>query len=308
MTRMKRILRAFLWPATRGGKVRMLVAAVLLVIVTIAGCGSGNRLFYFPNDLVYNDPSGDGLRYEADVAFASADGTMLHGWFIPAQPGPARATVIYFHGNAQNLTAHYAFVSWLPREGYNVFLFDYRGFGRSEGAATREGTFLDSVAALRYVHGREDVDADRLLGFGQSLGGALMLAALGETDPHQVRGIAVESTFHSYQGVAQEHLARQWWAWLVQWPLSRWLVTDHHSPSHSLENLAGVPLLIIHGDADEIVPYNQGKRLHERAPQPKQFIHVPGGTHCEGTGGYRFGTTYRKQLLEFFEACLKDAR
>lgn len=293
----------FFWPSTRGGRIRMLVAAGLLVIVGIGGCGMGNRLFYFPNNLVYNDPASEGLEHE-DVFFSAGDGTRLHAWFIPAKPGPARGTVIFYHGNAQNLTAHYEGVSWLPRSGYNLFLFDYRGYGRSEGEVTRKGTFLDSVAALEYIRSREDVRELPLAGFGQSLGGACLLAALGETDPHQVCGVAVESTFWSYQGVAQEHLGANWLTWLVQWPLAHWLVTDEHSPSRSLRNLAGVPLLVIHGDDDEIVPFNQGKKLYERAPEPKRFIHVPGGQHTEAIAGHRFRNTYRKQLLEFFNDCV----
>jgi len=284
----------------------MLVAAGLLVVLAIAGCGSANRMFYWPNRQQYNDPAREGVAYE-NVTFAAADGTRLHGWFIPAQPGPPRATIIYFHGNAQNLTAHYEFVSWLPREGYNVFLFDYRGFGRSEGEVTREGTFLDSVAALEYVRSRSDVDAGRLLAFGQSLGGACLLAALGETDPHQVRGLALESTFHSYQGVARAHLAANWYTWPLQ-PLAWWLVTDEHCPSRSLQRLAGVPMLVMHGDADEIVPFSQGRTLYDRAPGPKRFVHVPGGTHCEGTGGYASADRdrYRRQLLDFFDECLVE--
>ena len=304
---LSRLVRGFLWPRRGRGKVRMLVATVLLVVLAIGGCGSANRMFYWPNRQQYNDPAREGVTYE-NVTFAAEDGTRLHGWFIPAQPGPPRATVIYFHGNAQNLTAHYEFVAWLPREGYNAFIFDYRGYGQSEGQVTREGTFLDSVAALEYIRGRDDVDAGRLLAFGQSLGGACLLAALGETDPRQVRCVALESTFYSYQGVARAHLAASWLTWLLQ-PLSWWLVTDDHSPSRSLDRMAGVPMLVMHGDADDIVPFSQGRKLFNRAPEPKRFIHVPGGTHCEGTGGYASAdrTRYRRQLLDFFDECLDDS-
>jgi len=283
--------------------VRLTVWAVVLVTLGIGGCGSGNALLYWPNALVYNEPSREGFSHE-EVFFPSSDGTKLCGWFIPAQPGPARGTVFYCHGNAQNLTAHYGFVSWLPRRGYNLFLFDYRGYGKSEGTPTREGTVLDTAAALTYLRSRPDVEPDRVVGFGQSLGGACLLAALGENDPRQVRGIAVESTFYSYQEVAQAKLAESWLLWVLQWPLSRWLVTDDHSPSKSLDGIAPVPLLVMHGTDDEIVAFSQGKRLYEQAGQPKRFIEVPGGRHVEAIGGSRFGDTYEKELLEFFEGCL----
>lgn len=303
----KRAAREFVWPSSRGGKIRMLAASIVLAAIGIGGCGQSNRLFYWPNDLVYNNPADEGRTFE-NVYFQSADGTRLHGWFLPAQtrPAGAKGTVIYFHGNAQNLTAHYEFVSWLPARGYNLFLFDYRGFGQSEGEPTREGTFQDSVAALGYITSREDQKGVPLVVFGQSLGGALSLAALGETDPKLVRGIALESTFYSYQGVAQSHLASIWWLWLVQWPLAHWLVTDDHSPSHSLANLKGVPLLVIHGDADEIVPYSQGTALFEHAGEPKRFIRVPGGSHCGGTGSFRTkeAQQYRQELVKFFDQCI----
>ncbi|MBN2582531.1 MAG: alpha/beta hydrolase [Planctomycetes bacterium] len=285
---------------------KLMIWAVVLVGLGVGGCGSGNALLYWPNGLIYNDPSREGLRHE-EVFFPSTDGTKLCGWFIPAQPGPAKGTVFYCHGNAQNLTAHYGFVSWLPRENYNLFLFDYRGFGKSEGKPTREGTVLDTAAALAYLRSRTDVDTNRVLGFGQSLGGACLLAALGEDDPRHVRGIAVESTFYSYQEVAQAKLAENWLLWALQWPLSRWLVTEDHSPSLTLDRIPPVPLLVIHGTEDEIVAFSQGKRLYEKAGEPKQFIEIPGGRHVEAVGGYRFGDKYELELLKFFEECLSDS-
>jgi hypothetical protein len=296
-------------PFTRRTRIRIAVWLTVPGLGVILGCGAGNRLFYWPNNLVYNQPGKFGVKIE-EVTFTSEDGTRLSGWFIPAQAAagkliPARGTVIYFHGNAENLTAHYDFVAWLPAEGYNLFLFDYRGFGRSEGTCTREGTFLDSVAALKYVRSRADVDPKTLVAFGQSLGGACALSALGETDPQQVRGLAVESTFYSYQGLGQDKLAANPVGWLVSWPLSRWLVTDEHSPSHSLARISPLPLLVIHGDADQIVPYSQGQALFEHAGEPKQFIHVPGGQHVEAIGGYRFGDKYRTMLLKFFDDCIR---
>jgi fermentation-respiration switch protein FrsA (DUF1100 family) len=307
----KRAAREFVWPSSRSGKIRMLVATLLLMAILVGGCGSGNRLFYWPNDLVYNNPVADGRTVE-DVVFDSADGTKLHGWYLPAQggAGPVKGTVIYFHGNAQNLTAHYEFVSWLPAHGYNLFLFDYRGFGQSQGTPSREGTFQDSVAAIEYLAARPDQRGVPRVVFGQSLGGALSLAALGESGPHGVCGLAVESTFYSYQGVAQWHAANIWWTWLVQWPLSHWLVTDDHSPSHSLANLQGLPLLVIHGDADKVVPYSQGETLFQHAPEPKRFIRVPGGSHCGGTSGFDLQEVdrYRKELLKFFDECVAGQR
>ncbi len=287
---------------SRGLRIRLVVYPVLGLIVGVAGCGQGNRLFYWPDNVIYSDPAAQGVHVE-DVWFASADATRLHGWFIPAV-GPARGTVLYYHGNAQNLTAHYRRVAWLPDAGYNLFFFDYRGFGQSAGHPDRDGLALDSIAALKYIQTRPDVDKKSLVVFAQSLGGACALAALGETDPHAVRGVVIDSSFYSYRGVACESLQANWYSWLFSWPLSTLGVTDDHSPSLTLARLAPTPLLVLHGDADQVVPFTQGQRLFDQAGQPKTFIHIPGGRHCDGVSSDRHGETYRKIILDFFDRAI----
>ena len=171
--------------------------------------------FYYPDHTDYGTPAQQGLRYE-DVRFASKDGTPLHGWFVPAQcpaesslhPAacPARATVIHFHGNAQNLSAHWAAVRHLPAEGYNVFLFDYRGYGQSGGTPSQQGLFDDGNAALDYVRTRSDVDKEKLLVFGQSLGGTNAIAVVGAGNKAGVRAVAIESTFASYSKIGNDKI------------------------------------------------------------------------------------------------------
>lgn len=113
--------------------------AILALLLLSSGCAS--RFLYYPDHRVYQTPQRKGLRCE-EVNFVSHDGTALTGWFVPAT-GKAIGTVIHFHGNAQNMTAHFSFVDWLPEEGFNVFTFDYRGYGRSAGAPERQGVFDD---------------------------------------------------------------------------------------------------------------------------------------------------------------------
>lgn len=302
----RNMFREFLWPRSRAAKIRMAVAAALLVVVAIGGCGHGDRAFYWPSDKWYNDPADHGLAYE-NVTFNSPDGTPLHAWFLPAQPGPPVGTVIYFHGNAQNLTAHFQAVSYMPGEQFNVFIFDYRGFGKSEGTPSRQGIHEDCVAALDYIATRQDVDPARLVAFGQSLGGACGLAAIGETDPRRVRGIAVESTFGNYRAVAAANMAMRPQTWLLQ-PLVWWLVSDGHDPLDTVDRLAGTPLLVIHGDADEIVAFSQGRELFEAMPKPKRFIRHAGGGHVEATSGYPSPERekFRAELIQFFRDCLQD--
>jgi len=171
--------------------------------------GCVQSMFYYPDRVRYETPDALGLRYEA-VQFASADGTRLTGWFLPAagrsNPKEAKGTVVHFHGNAQNMSTHWRFVAWLPKQDFNVFVFDYRGYGESAGKPEPKGVFEDSSAALGHVRSRGDVDPERLLVFGQSLGGANAIAVLGSGNRAGVKAAAIESTFYSYSSIANEKL------------------------------------------------------------------------------------------------------
>ncbi len=179
---------------------------VLMALLATVRFGCANRFVYYPSREDYGTPADVGLRYE-EVTFHSADGTALSGWFVPAL-GRAEGTVVQFHGNAQNMTAHFSYVSWLPQEGFNVFVFDYRGYGKSAGSPSREGVYEDCLAALGYVRSRPDVDPDRTLVLGQSLGGANAIAVLGSGGAPRVRAVAIDSSFYSYRLMARDVIRR----------------------------------------------------------------------------------------------------
>ncbi len=260
----------------------------------MVGC---NRLFYYPTSRQYRAPSDLDVPVE-EVRFRSEDGTELHGWLLkPGGDRVAVGTVVHFHGNARNLTAHVGLVDWLAGRGYNVFVFDYRGYGKSDGRPSRSGVFADSRAALTYIRGREDIDSGRLLVLGQSLGGACALAALGEGSTEGVRAIAIDSSFLSYRNVANSVLGGT----VLTKPLIWLTVTSDHDPEDSLDELEGVPLLFIHGDADELVRISNGLELFEAAPEPKRFLNVPGARHLHALEGET-----RDQLVNFFAEALED--
>lgn len=230
---------------------------------------------------------------------------MLSGWYIHAV-GTPRGTVIHFHGNAQNMTAHLGFVYWLPAEGFNLFVFDYRGYGRSKGKPDRQGVFDDSVAALEYVASRKDVDRSRLLVFGQSLGGANAIAAVGATRFPGIRAVAVESAFSSYRMIVREKLGQMPVLSLLKGPLSQLLIGDDHSPDKAVANIAPVPLLVIHGTADPVVPYSHGKRLFALAREPKHLWTIEGGDHTAAFAAP--SSPYRERLVKFFGAAIQAGR
>ncbi|MBK9345889.1 MAG: alpha/beta hydrolase [Burkholderiales bacterium] len=269
---------------------------LVLGVVCLLASGCVQNVFYQPDRVVYDAPHHAGLAYER-VAFASRDGTRLMNWFIPAATAPdarqAKGTVVHFHGNAQNMSSHWQFVGWLARRGYNVFVFDYRGYGDSAGHAELQGVYADSHSALDYVRSRADVDPTRLLVLGQSLGGTNAIAVVGSGNRAGVRAMAIEATFSSYSAIASEKV-----------PGTGWLMSDAYSAARHVGQLAPIPLLLIHGTADAVVPYHHSQRLLEAAQTPKTLLTVEGGAHLDAFTP-RFGTRYQAALLDFFDAALR---
>ena len=237
----------------------------------------GDRFFFYPTATVYDRPEEHGLRYEA-VTFASRDGTSLHGWFFPAV-GDARGTIVHSHGNAGNITGHYRFVAWLPQRGFNVFCFDYRGFGRSAGHPTREGAVLDVHAAVDHVRDRPDVAADRIVLFGQSLGGTLALVAAAGRD--DLAGVAVEGAFATFQSEARHVCRRTWWLWGVAGLVPRIFISPGCDPIEFVGRMGPIPKLFICGAADRIVDHRDTVALHDRAGDPKELWVLEGGGHTD---------------------------
>jgi len=271
---------------------RWWMSLAALPLLLLGGCVQS--MFYYPDRVHYETPDALGLRYE-NVRFTSADGTRLSGWFIPAagraDPKAAKGTVVHFHGNAQNMSSHWRFVAWLPAQDYNVFVFDYRGYGESDGAPKPRGVFEDSNAALDHVRARADVDASRLFVFGQSLGGTNAIAAVGSGNRAGVKAVAIESTFYSYRSIANDKL-----------PGAGLLVRDDYAASKFVAAIAPIPLLLIHGTADAVIPHHHSQRLLADAKEPKQLIEVPGAGHLEPMAAPRFGATYQQALITFFDS------
>jgi fermentation-respiration switch protein FrsA (DUF1100 family) len=264
----------------------------------LSGCVQS--MFYHPDRVRYEAPDALGLRYES-VQFKSADGTRLSGWFIPAvgrqNPKEARGTVVHFHGNAQNMSSHWRFVSWLPKQDYNVFVFDYRGYGESEGKPEPKGVFEDSNAALNHVRSRGDVDPERLFVFGQSLGGTNAIAVVGSGNRAGVKAAAIESTFYSYSSIANDKMTG-----------AGLLVGDDYAASKFVATISPIPLLLIHGTADAVIPHAHSQRLLADAREPKRLIDVPGADHLEPMSAPRFGTTYQQALTDFFDVSVRPAK
>jgi fermentation-respiration switch protein FrsA (DUF1100 family) len=280
----------------------MVVAAGLL-LGGLIGC---DGLFYFPSRELVRDPSAIGVPFR-DVWFDSQDGTRLHGWFFPADReggAPAEGTVVHFHGNAENISTHVYSSAWLAHAGFNVLAFDYRGYGESAGTPDPDGVQQDAIAAIRWVSDQPDIDPRRLVLFGQSLGAAIAVHLAAGPEGAGLRAVVLESGFSSYRTIAREKLALSVLTWPLQWPLS-FLVSDRYRPRDDIAKLAPIPVLIIHGTADPVVPYHHAQALYAAAREPKMLWTIPDGGHTAAFG--RYGEIYRPRLVAFLNQHLADA-
>lgn len=251
--------------------------------------------FYFPDRINYDSPQRVDLAYE-EVFFESADGTCLWGWFIPARgaqhPGKTKGTVIHMHGNAQNMTAHWQFAQWIPDREYNLFVFDYRGFGKSQGSPDPKGIFEDAIAALDYLRNRTDIPTGKLYIFGQSLGGMLAIAA-SAASPDGVCAVLAEAPAYSYAMWMNDRLAGQGNH-----------LDDTYCAGPYVKTLSPIPLLLIHGTSDRVVPYSHSLRLFEEAHAPKKLVTIEQGEHVDAMTD-RYDSRYQNMMMDFFEDALK---
>ena len=262
----------------------------------VAGKNGGNQLFYFPTRDEPSTPAIWGLKYEP-IHFKSGDGTPLHGWFIPAKDKPAKSakgTVVFSHGNAGSISYHLGFCAWLAEAGYNVMMYDYRGFGKSGGTVDRRGMIDDVKAAFAYASKRPDIDTTRIVSYGHSLGGAQSVTALGESPVKGLRAVIIDGAFASYQAMAR----------IIGGQLGASLVSDELSPRDFVRKLTPVPLLVVHGTRDEVVPVSQGLQLYEAAAHPKTLFEVKSGRH--GTALSNGNGEYRKKMIAWLDGVMKS--
>ena len=219
-------------------------------------------------------PESMNLSYES-INFKSGDGTRLHGWFFP--PSGTSAVILFCHGNAGNMSHRLENIERLLSHGFGVFIFDYRGYGRSGGTPSREGIYEDGLSAYDYLVKSRNISPDRIVVFGRSLGAAV---ALEIAVRRNVNRLILESAFTSTKGVART---------MPMFALLSPFLPAHYNNLEKIRHIT-VPKLIIHGNRDEIIPFHMGKELFEAAPEPKAFHAIEGAGHNDtwiiGDGRY----------------------
>ena len=254
---------------------------VVLVVVGITARYTGlvERFFiYFPERVISQTPADGGID-SGEVFFTTADGVRLHGWFAP---GKSELTWVWFHGNAGNIGNRVDNLAALHEHlGPNIFIFDYRGYGRSEGSPSEHGTYSDGEAALVYLRTRQDVDESKLVLFGRSLGCAVAVEMATRSPVHAV---VIESAFTSVQAMAKR-----------AYPFLPGIGLISRTKYDSLAKIKDVraPIMVLHGDQDEIAPFDMGREIFEAANEPKRFYAIEGAGHND---------TYVKGGRAYYEA------
>ena len=311
LTRAKRlesrtIVKKFLenlWSSRSRG---LRVAGVMLIVVAgLTGfmMAFEDRLIYFPSKYpdgfweVENISArpGEFVAKIEDCNFEASDGVRLHGWYCTPHrkangsvvPVSAGMTLLWFHGNAGNISYRHEMIQAMMQLAVRVFIIDYRGYGKSEGKPTEQGLYLDARAAWDYLVNERNVAPNGIIIFGKSLGGAPAVDLATQVD---AAGLIVQSSFTSAADMATAVLPFLPTALL-------------HTKMDSLSKIARVrcPKLFIHSRADEVVPYDLGRRLYEAASEPKQFYEVKGASH--NSTYVVGGRAYFDALRSFIESC-----
>ena len=266
----------------------LILAACLYAGITALVYFRQSSLIYYPNIAGRNldaSPQQIGLAFE-DVELLTEDKVRLHGWFIPSDN--ARGTLLFFHGNAGNISHRLDSIAIFNRMNLDVFIFDYRGYGQSQGRVSETGTYLDAEAAWFYLVETRAIDADEIIVFGRSLGASI---AAWLASRHRPAALILESSFSSVPSMAQR---------LYPFLPVKWLASFSYDTRQYVSRI-DCPLLVAHSKGDEIIPYAEGRLVFDAAPADKQFLDMRGG---HNDGFIATGQAYSDRLSRFIESSL----
>ncbi len=240
-------------------------------------------MVYFPVYHLDSTPKQWGLEYE-DVAINTPDGQLLHGWYIPK--AGAKTTLLFFHGNAGNISHRRASIEIFLELDLNVFIFDYRGYGKSKGWPGEQATYDDARAAWDYLINTRNVAPENIVLFGRSLGGSIATHLATRVKP---AALIAESVFSSARDMASTVLPLLHYVTLLRF--------DYNTEAKIKK--VDCPLLIVHSEEDDIIPYRLGFKVYQAANKPKSLLRLRGG---HNDGFYVSGSTYTDGLKSFLDA------
>lgn len=262
------------------GRWLKLVLAFHMAILLV-GCSNLTGLFFYPQQKYLRTPTDLNLSYE-NVKVVTEDGTDIYSWFLPAvetstrlkEDTSASPIVLFLHGNAENISTHIGSVYWLPSEGVNVFLLDYRGFGHSKGSPFIPAIFQDVEASLIWL--RQRFPERRIYILGQSMGAAIATTTMAMfKDKYDISGLILDASLLGYKNIAQNVLGRSPITWIA-WPLT-WMLPTQWDPVNFIAQVSPKPIIMFHSKDDTVLPYASGLKLYEQAHEPKAWYETKGG-------------------------------
>jgi uncharacterized protein len=275
----------FIKPVLYVGGIVLIISIIFLVMIAALE----KQMVYYPVKYPdgFWDPERFGVTVE-DCRFTAEDGVELHGWFAEGVESDLDITLLWYHGNAGNITHRLENMRDLLNLGVNVFIIDYRGYGKSGGEPDEPGIYKDGLAAYDYLIHEKAHTKDTIVLFGRSLGVAVAVEVATQRD---VRGMILESAFTDAKAMAKIIMPFL--------PVGA-IISSKFDSIGKIKNVT-VPVLFTHGDKDTIVPIDLGKKLYEAANQPKEFYVIPGADHNDtyvvgGTEYYNKITKFLKSL------------
>jgi len=262
----------------------VIATSYLGACVLLASCQS--KLIWFPGKPGSTTPRDAGLEFE-DLTLTTLDGEQLHAWFLPAR-GEARGALLVSHGNAGTIEDRLDIARFFVESRVSVLLYDYRGYGRSTGSPSEQGTYADGRAAWKALVEQRGFAPARILLYGESLGGGIAVELATEV---KAAGLILHDTFSSLDDAAAFH---------YPWLPVRWLLRTHYDNMGKIGRV-GAPLLVIHSPDDEVIPFEQGQKLFGAAAEPKEFL-VTAGSH--NGPGYLGNAEWRARVRAFVERAL----
>ena len=265
-------------------KLLLIVIGVYLLLAAYVYVSQPGMIYLpdMPGRQIEATPQDIGLAYE-EIWLTSSDGVRVHGWFVP---GASSRTLLYFHGNAGNISHRLHSIRQFNSLGLSVLIIDYRGYGQSDGKPHEKGMYLDAEAAWQHLTDDRGIDSDSIVIFGRSLGSSVAAWLAAKQDPG---AFIVDSAFTSVPDVGQEY-----YPWLPVRLLSRF----QHATKKYVAS-ATAPILVVHSRDDEIIPFHHGEAIHEIANEPKSFLELRGG---HNDAHFRSEVIYLEGLGRFLQS------
>ncbi len=245
-----------------------------ILLTILISFGSCEQRLYQAEKKMGKTPLARGIRYEE--YFFEYLGNKINIWHLKPKPIEAiNKTIIHFHGNSHNISYHFKYVEWLVKKGFDVFIFDYPGFGKSEGELSKKNIHFSSIATFEFIYNKHrELKNSKLYVLGQSVGGNIAITTLANSRfQDKVNALIVDSSFLSYQYVLYDTFKRHWQTLFLA-PLGFMIVNDHYSAYLNHQNLKVENILITHGTDDEVVPVKFAHRIFENLKSEKKKIKI----------------------------------